>query len=58
MKGEIADASVKSLNDAINEQITRMRAKETQRMMQKSENTVKEILRPLQPPATGPAERN
>jgi len=25
--------------------------------MQKSENQVKEILRPLQPPATGPVER-
>jgi hypothetical protein len=52
LKGEIADASIQSLNDGINEQITRMRAKETQRMMQKSENQVKEILRPLQPPAT------
>lgn len=52
LKGEIADASIKSLNDGINEQISRMRARETQRMMQKSENQVKEILRPLQPPAT------
>jgi hypothetical protein len=56
LKGEIADASIKSLNEGINEQISRMRAKETQRMMQKSENQVKEILRPLQPPATGPAK--
>jgi hypothetical protein len=55
LKGELADASLKSLNDGINEQITRMRAKETQRMMQKSENQVKEILRPLQAPVTMPA---
>jgi hypothetical protein len=55
LKGELTDASLKSLNDGINEQITRMRAKETQRMMQKSENQVKDILRPLQAPTTTPA---
>jgi hypothetical protein len=54
LKGELADVSLKNLNDGINEQITRMRAKETQRMMQKSENQVKEILRPLQAPVTMP----
>jgi hypothetical protein len=52
VKGDLTDASYKTLNDAINDQITRMRAKETQRLMQKSENQVEEILRPLQPPTT------
>jgi hypothetical protein len=57
LKGELAEASVKSLNEGINTQITRMRAKETQRLMQKSENQVKEILRPLQGPATAPTSK-
>ena len=52
VKGDLTDASYKTLNDAINDQITRMRAKETQRLMQKSQNQVEEILRPLQPPTT------
>jgi hypothetical protein len=56
LKGELSDASLKNLNDGINEQITRMRAKDTQRLMQKSQNTVQEILRPLQPPATAPGK--
>jgi hypothetical protein len=54
LKGELAEASLKNVNEGINAQITRMRAKETQRLMQKSENQVKEILRPLQGPATAP----
>jgi hypothetical protein len=52
VKGDLPDASYKTLNEAINDQITRMRAKETQRLMQKSQNQVEEILRPLQPPPT------
>jgi hypothetical protein len=54
VKGDLTDTALRTLNEAINEQITRMRAKETQRMMQKSQNQVEEILRPLQPPATEP----
>jgi len=54
VKGDLTDAALKTLNDSINDQITRMRAKETQRLMQKSQNQVQEILRPLQPPATEP----
>jgi hypothetical protein len=52
VKGDLTDASYKTLNEQINDQITRMRAKETQRLMQKSQNQVEEILRPLQPPTT------
>jgi hypothetical protein len=52
VKGDLTDASYKTLNESVNDQITRMRAKETQRLMQKSQNQVEEILRPLQPPTT------
>jgi len=55
LKGELTEASVASLNEEINQQITRMRAKESLRMMQKSQNEVEEILRPLRGPATLPA---
>jgi hypothetical protein len=54
LKGELSNASVTSLNDEINRQITRMRAKESQRLMLKSQNQVEEILRPLRGPSTQP----
>jgi len=60
VKGDIGPAVAAAVNDRINQQITRMRAKETQRLMQKSENEVREILRPLQAPpqpATTPTEK-
>ena len=50
LKGDLPNASLKLVNDRVNEQITRMRAKETQRLLQKSQNAVQEILRPLQEP--------
>jgi hypothetical protein len=50
VKGNLSADASKILNDTINQQITRMRARETQRLMQKSRNEVQEILRPLQPP--------
>jgi len=59
VKGDIGPAVAAAVNDRINQQITRMRAKETQRLMQKSENEVREILRPLQAPpqpATTPSK--
>jgi hypothetical protein len=55
LKGELSSESVASLTEGINDQITRMRAKESQRLMQKSQNEVDEILRPLRGPATLPA---
>lgn len=56
LKGELSQASLASVNDQINRQVTRMRARESQRLMQKSQNEVEEILRPLRGPATIPAE--
>jgi hypothetical protein len=55
LKGDLPDVAQKSLNADVNEQITRMRTKETQRLMQKSQNQVQEILRPLKEPVTKPA---
>jgi hypothetical protein len=42
-------------SERVNGQVSRMRAKEMQRLMQKSQNQVQDLLRPLQGPATMPA---
>jgi hypothetical protein len=52
MKGSLSDSAVKAVAVQVNEQITRMKSKETQRLLQKSQMQVDEILRPLQGPTT------
>jgi hypothetical protein len=49
----LAEASRAAMNERIAAQVGRMRSQETKRLMQKSQAQVDEILRPLQPPATG-----
>jgi hypothetical protein len=56
LKTDMPDASLKALNERVNQQITRMRARETQLLMLKSQNKVQEMLRPLQPPTTMPVK--
>jgi hypothetical protein len=55
LQGAPSDASAKALADRIAAQTVRMRAKETERQMQKSHRQVEDILRPLQPPPGTPA---
>jgi hypothetical protein len=55
LKGALSDEAAKALADRIEAQTVRMRAKETERQMQKSHREVEDILRPLQPPPGSPA---
>jgi hypothetical protein len=57
LKPDLTPSSLASLNDTYNQQITRMKAREAQRLMQKSQNEVEDILRPLRGPATLPIEQ-
>jgi hypothetical protein len=54
MRGDLPEAPAKALAQRMAEQVVRMRAKETQRQMEKSQNQVQDILRPLQPPPGTP----
>jgi hypothetical protein len=45
-----------ALDERIRKQAAQMRARENQRLMQKSQQEVQEILRPLQGPATMPTD--
>jgi hypothetical protein len=55
LKGDLSQASLASLNDEVNRQVARMQSKSAQRRMQKSQNEVDELLRPLRAPATQPS---
>lgn len=55
-KGDLSRASIASLNDEMNKQIARMQSREAQKQMQKSQNEVDELLRPLRAPSTQPAD--
>lgn len=55
LKGDLSQPSLASLNDEINRQTARMQSKEAQKKMQKSQNEVDELLRPLRAPSTQPA---
>jgi hypothetical protein len=54
VKGDAPGPWVQALAARVGEQTVRMRAKETQRQMEKSQNQVQDILRPLQPPPGTP----
>jgi hypothetical protein len=54
LKGNLSDQAAKALSDRVAQQTVRMRAKETQRQMEKSQRQVEDILRPLEPvPGSG-----
>ena len=57
LKPDLTPPSLASLNNVYNLQITRMKAREARRLMQKSQNEVEDILRPLRGPATLPIEQ-
>jgi hypothetical protein len=50
LTGNLSEASAKALRDGVAQQQVRMRARETERQMQKSQRQVQDILRPLEPP--------
>jgi hypothetical protein len=55
MRGVSRDEATKAVSERIAAQTVRMRAKETERAMEKSHKQVEDILRPLQPPPGTPA---
>jgi hypothetical protein len=55
LAGSFPEPARSAINDRIAQQTAQMRASENRRLMQKSQQEVQEILRPLQGPATMPA---
>jgi hypothetical protein len=47
-RGKLKDATVKALGERVNEQVSRMREKETQRLMNKAQAEVQSVVRPFQ----------
>jgi hypothetical protein len=57
LKGNLSDQAAKAVAERVAQQTERMRAKEAQRQMQKSQRQVEEILRPLEPaPGASPGK--
>ncbi|HYE21737.1 MAG TPA: hypothetical protein VEA69_25075 [Tepidisphaeraceae bacterium] len=47
-RGQLDNATVKALGDRVNQQVSRMREKETQRLMNKAQAEVQSVMRPFQ----------
>ncbi|HSI35521.1 MAG TPA: hypothetical protein VK986_18210 [Tepidisphaeraceae bacterium] len=47
-RGQLDNATVKALGDRVNQQVSRMREKETQRLMNKAQAEVQSVVRPFQ----------
>ncbi len=47
-RGSLTDAAIKAMSEQINHQVSRMKSRETQRLMNKGQQEVQSILRPLQ----------
>lgn len=55
VRGNLAEIAMKQLREQVQAQIAKMKSKESQRMMERSQDMVRQFLEPLKGPATAPA---